>query len=227
MVVGYFVEMNYYMKTNRGPHVANHISIYIINLDHISSSTTYTMKALILAADGVEDIELVTCIDTLSRAKIHVTLASTSPTTTVHCANNTVLLAHCLLPSVADDTLLAFDVVVLPGGGKAAHHFATSTVVQDCIKRMHGGGKWVAAICASPMALARAGLFAGGKRATIYPGMEGELVGASVVDDEVVVEGKVVTSRGPATAMPFALCLVECLVGKECRDSVARALLYC
>jgi 4-methyl-5(b-hydroxyethyl)-thiazole monophosphate biosynthesis len=88
---------------------------------------------------------------------------------------------------------------------------------------MAAAGKYTAAICAAPMVLAEAGVL-DGKQATSYPGFLDALPGVTVSASAVVQDGKVLTSRGPGTAMDFALALVEILTGAEKRQQVEAAL---
>ena len=90
---------------------------------------------------------------------------------------------------------------------------------------MKAAEKYTAAICAAPRVLAKAGLL-DGKRATSYPGSLdiNSVPGLEYVDQPVVTDGKVITSRGPGTAMDFALELIEALSGKQVRDEVEAGL---
>jgi len=119
----------------------------------------------------------------------------------------------------------AFDMVVLPGGLPGSDHFDKDSRIRELLKRTAEQGGFVAAICAAPKVLAHAGLL-NGKRATCYPGVLGRmdfpLVG--IKDLPVVVDGLVITGRGPGTAMDFALQLVESLVGRDMRDEVEEGL---
>jgi len=116
-------------------------------------------------------------------------------------------------------------MVVLPGGLPGSDHFDNDPRVRELLKRAVNQGHFIAAICAAPKVLARAGLL-NGKRATCYPGVLGRmdfpLVG--IKDEPVMVDGNVITGRGPGTAMDFALQLIESLVGKEKRDEVEEGL---
>ena len=183
------------------------------------------MKVLVVGTDGAEDIELVTICDVLRRGGLQVTLGGLEHEL-INCANGCVLKADVApLPSSPVDT---FNALVLPGGSKAAQTFATNSHCQTLIKAMHGKGKLVAAICAAPMALAAAGIL-NGKRATIYPGMEKHLSDGDalpVKDERVVVDGNIVTSQAPGTAMAFALKLVEILAGEGTSAKVGHAMLY-
>lgn len=180
------------------------------------------MKAVVLATDGCEDVELVTCVDVLRRAKIHVDVVSCDEGDVVQCANLVNIVPDLKIEQIS---VLDHDMIVLPGGGKAAKHFSTNHHVQEAIKAMHKAGKWVAAICASPLALSTAGVIAHSS-VTVYPGMEGGLQCRGVEKHAVVRDGKIVTGRAPGSAMAFALELVECLAGVECREQVARDLVY-
>jgi 4-methyl-5(b-hydroxyethyl)-thiazole monophosphate biosynthesis len=95
--------------------------------------------------------------------------------------------------------------------------------VLDAVKTAFELGKIVAAICAAPSVLAKAGILKG-KKATIYPGMESALTGAKHINERVVVDGKLVTSQGPGTALEFGITVVELLVGKQKAQEVKSAL---
>ena len=130
-------------------------------------------------------------------------------------------------PDAALDDVLAreFDMIALPGGLPGAEHLKNDARIQALLKRMAVAGKYTTAICAAPIALAEVGLL-DGRRATSYPGFVDKMAlpGTTYLADAVVVDGKVVTSRGPGTAMDFALALIELLVGKAIRDQVEAGL---
>jgi 4-methyl-5(b-hydroxyethyl)-thiazole monophosphate biosynthesis len=115
-----------------------------------------------------------------------------------------------------------YNGIILPGGNPGYVNLGRSSVLLELVKKMNGQGKMVAAICASPSVLAKAGVLEG-KRATIFPGMEKEIPYPR--GDKVVVDGNVITSQGPGTAMEFALKIVEKLVGKEMSNSMKRNLI--
>jgi len=133
-----------------------------------------------------------------------------------------------LLPDCALDDVLSqdFRLVALPGGLPGADHLAADARILELLRRTHAEGRWVAAICAAPKVLARAGLL-DGRRATSYPGaLEGiEVPGLNYLEAPVVVDDRVVTSRGPGTAMDFALTLIECLQGAARRAEVEGPLM--
>jgi len=174
--------------------------------------------ACVLVVDGFEEIEAITVVDVLRRAGVQ-----TSVLGVVHrkvTGNHGITIN--VDASLGDVIALGsrFDVVVLPGGMPGAAALRDSDVVKGFMLEQRARGAAMAAICAAPIALGRFGILQG-RRATCFPGFEGQLDGATVVTDEAVVsDGDVVTSRGPGTAMAFALTLVARLMG----DAVATEL---
>jgi 4-methyl-5(b-hydroxyethyl)-thiazole monophosphate biosynthesis len=116
-----------------------------------------------------------------------------------------------------------YDMVVLPGGLPGADHLNDDSRIHEVLKNMRDQDRYVAAICAAPKVLAGAGLLAG-RKVTSYPGVLDGVRGIDYSSDAVVTDQKVVTSRGPGTAMDFALTLVELLAGAGKRNEVEAAL---
>ncbi|KAJ3071724.1 hypothetical protein HDU98_004889 [Podochytrium sp. JEL0797] len=183
-------------------------------------------SALVVLTTGSEDLETVTCVDILRRGQIKVTLASLGDSTTVVCQEGITIVADELLKetSVSD-----FDAIVLPGGYAAAMAFSSDARLQSMLREFEAQGKVIAAVCASPMALAPAQV-AKGKTITSYPGCIAEDIQTtwfkSYSEDRVVVDGNVITSRGPATAAHFALSVVKKLKGAEVAQGVAEPMLF-
>lgn len=175
------------------------------------------MRALVPLAEGFEEIEAVTIIDVLRRAGVDVTIAALgdSPVTGSH---GIPILADTSLDAVLDAD---FDAVVLPGG-PGAQRLRDDERLRTVLQRSARAGRWVAAVCAAPIALEAAGVLAG-KRATAYPG--NALPSAVQVEERVVVDGRVVTSRGPGTALEFALTVVERSLGRERAEALRTAML--
>jgi protein deglycase len=177
-------------------------------------------KVLIPLAQGCEELEAVTVVDILRRAGVDVMTAGLA-TGSVRCSRGTVLVPDALLDDLLEQ---AFDMIVLPGGMPGAEHLKNDVRVISLLKNMAAQGRYVAAICAAPMALHAAGLLEG-KNATSFPGVLDKLAGTHHYStNAVVIDEKIITSRGPGTAMDFALVLVERLCGKAKRDEVEAAL---
>ena len=178
-------------------------------------------RVLVPLAQGCEEMEAVTVIDLLRRAGIEVTTAGLDKLP-VKASRGTVLIPDTTLDEVLDTP---FDMIVLPGGLPGADNLANDERIIALLKRMAAAGKFVCAICAAPTVLAKAGVLAG-KRATAYPGTLDKMYLPDVTYTGAAVErdGTVITSRGPGTALPFGLALIEALAGKEIRDRVDKAL---
>lgn len=176
--------------------------------------------AAVLLADGFEEIEAVTVIDVLRRAGVEVAAVGVTGRQPQG-AHGIRVQADTTLDEAAGRT---WDAVVLPGGMPGAERLASDARVQALLRAQHERGGIVAAICAAPMALGRAGLLHG-RLATCYPGFEGHLEGAVLREDRVVRDANLVTSRGPGTALDFALTLVGILVGGERAAELRRGML--
>ncbi|MHB1053999.1 MAG: DJ-1 family glyoxalase III [Thiobacillus sp.] len=177
-------------------------------------------KVLVPLADGCEEIEAITIIDLLRRAGIDVVVAG------LKAGIITASRGVQLVPDVTLDVALhhEYDMVVLPGGMPGAVNLKDDARMIALLKKMAAAGKYTAAICAAPMVLAEAGLLEG-KQATSYPGFLDAIPGVTLSTAAVVQDGNVLTSRGPGTAMDFALALIEVLSGADKRQQVESALL--
>ncbi len=176
---------------------------------------------LVPLAEGFEEIEAITIIDLLRRADIEVVTASL--------AGTTVTGSHGI-PAIADTTLDEalkndYDMVVLPGGLPGSDHLDRDQRVHAVLHKMVDSGKFAGAICAAPKVFASAGLL-NGKKATSYPGVVDKmhLPNVTYTGAPVQFDGKIITGRGPGTAMDFGLALIEALEGKQKRDAVEKAL---
>jgi 4-methyl-5(b-hydroxyethyl)-thiazole monophosphate biosynthesis len=176
-------------------------------------------KVLVPLAEGCEELEAVTIIDLLRRAGVEVVTAGLKPGI-VKASRGVQLMPDMMLDAALQDD---YDMVVLPGGMPGASHLKEDARILELLKKMAAAGKYTAAICAAPMVLAEAGVLEG-RQATSYPGFLDGMPGVSVSTEAVVQDGKVLTSRGPGTAMDFALALVEVLSGSEKRQQVEAAL---
>ena len=179
-------------------------------------------RVLVPLAQGCEELEAVTIIDLLRRAGIEVVTASLGDQT-IEASRGVKLIADALLDDVINED---FDMIVLPGGLPGADHLDRDERIHSLLRRMHDNGKYMAAICAAPKVLANAGLLEE-KQATSYPGFidKMNLPKTQVLELPVVTDGKLITSRGPGTAMDFALELIEKLAGPEQRQAVEGPLM--
>jgi 4-methyl-5(b-hydroxyethyl)-thiazole monophosphate biosynthesis len=175
------------------------------------------VKALVFLATGFEEIEASTIVDILRRCGVEVIVAGLVPDL-VEGSHGMKFVPDIPIEGV---DVRDFDVVVCPGGAPGFENLRKDQRVIDMIKEAFDSNKLVAAICASPAVLSDAGVLEG-KVCTIYPGMEDELIkgGGKPRKDIVVVDGNIITSRGPATALPFALKLAEKLVGKKIAENI-------
>ena len=176
-------------------------------------------KVLVPLAQGCEEIEAVTVIDILRRAGINVISAGLDAQP-VHASRGVVLIPDTTL----EEALLQdFDMIVLPGGQPGTNNLKADPRILNLLKRMSAEGHYVTAICAAPSILATAGLL-DGKQATGFPGSLDSFAKVNQQPIAVVTDGKLITSRGPGTAIDFALTLAERLVGKAKRDEVEAGL---
>jgi 4-methyl-5(b-hydroxyethyl)-thiazole monophosphate biosynthesis len=177
-------------------------------------------RVIVPLAPGFEEIEAVAVIDVLRRAGVEVVTAGLAP------GPITGSHAITLVPETTLDAAATqrFDMIVLPGGLPGSTHLRDDARVQALLRKMQAQGAYVAAICAAPTALSAAGVTRG-KSATSFPGTGAQVECATYLEDRVVVDGKLVTSRSPGTALEFALTLVHLLVGEAKAEQLRRAML--
>ena len=177
--------------------------------------------ALVILAEGFEEVEAIAPVDVLRRAGVRVTIAGVKDLC-VKGSRKIGVEADILLRDLVEIP----DAVILPGGIPGATNLAKSEEVAELVKKMHDAGKIVAAICAAPaVILAPLGIL-DGKRATCYPGCETDFSSKTVYAQErVVVDGNIITSQGPGTAFEFALAIAARLVGQPMADTVRGKML--
>jgi 4-methyl-5(b-hydroxyethyl)-thiazole monophosphate biosynthesis len=172
-------------------------------------------NVLLPLANGSEDLEAITVLNILRRAGIEVVSASLDGQP-IRGSRGTLIVPDT---SLNEALTRNFDMVVLPGGQPGTNNLNADARIIQLVQNMAAQDKYVCAICAAPSILAAAGLL-DGKRATCFPGALNAFPSVSLQTQAVVEDGKLITSRGPGTAMDFALTLVERLVGKAQRDAV-------
>lgn len=178
------------------------------------------MKALVPIAYGSESLEAVTLINVLRRAGVRVTVASTEPELAVVGTRDVTLTADVLFREISN---IEFDLIVLPGGEKGAENLGKHAPLIEKLRKQRIDKKWFGGLCAAPaLTLSPHGLL-DGKQATCYPAFKDKLL--HFVDMPIVVDGHCITAQGPATALPYALKLVEILCGEDKSKLVAQAML--
>ncbi len=179
-------------------------------------------KVLVPLAQGCEELEAVTIIDLLVRAGVDVITASLDHNKVITCSRGVQIIAQVPLESILDES---FAMVVLPGGQPGADHLEQDKRILSLLRTTVEAGGIIGAICAAPKVLVTAGLL-NGRQATSYPGVIDiqPAQGMSYINKSVVDDGNVITSRGPGTAMDFALTLIEKLKGKAVRLDVEKEL---
>ncbi|MBN2129220.1 MAG: DJ-1/PfpI family protein [Sedimentisphaerales bacterium] len=177
--------------------------------------------ALVPIADGTEEIEAACIIDTLRRAGIEVTVASVDALQ-VTASRGVKILAD---GRITDCVGRSYDCIALPGGMPGAEHLRDSAPLIAKLKEQKDAGRLYAAICASPAVVLHHHGLLKGLKATCFPAMQNQLDPQRVCRDRVVFDGNCVTSQGPATAIEFALKLVELLAGPDKARQVAQAML--
>ncbi|MBR0308677.1 MAG: DJ-1/PfpI family protein [Mogibacterium sp.] len=177
---------------------------------------------LIHLATGFEEVEALTIVDVLRRGGVDAKSVSVTGERMVTGTHGIPVQTDILFEEADYDSC---EMIVLPGGMPGAANLGAHSGLTDQIKSFAESGKKVAAICAAPMVLADCGILKG-LDATIYPGMEEQLRDAKPTGANVTISGNIITGKGPALAMEFALALVEVLKGPETREQVAEGLLF-
>jgi 4-methyl-5(b-hydroxyethyl)-thiazole monophosphate biosynthesis len=191
-------------------------------------------NAILLLAEGFEEVEAITPIDYLRRAGITVTVAAIGKDLSVKGARDVTVTANATLHDLVHTGKASpgsLDAVVVPGGMPGAANIAASKEATTLISEMATAGKLVCAICASPaIVLAPLGLLSG-KKFTCYPGMEEKVQSSASAkaaiwtDGHVVIDDNIITSRGAGTAGEFAIAIIKQLLGKKEGDDIAKSVL--
>jgi len=183
--------------------------------------------ACVLLAPGTEEMECVIVVDVLRRAGVEVTLAGLEGEGPHSCSRGVSIVPDASLSSVVSAGTV-YSCLVLPGGGPGAKALGESQVLGQLLAKHESQGKLIAAVCAGPTALAKHGV-GKGKRVTTYPAPAFkdamEAGGYVYVEENVVEDGSLITSRGPGTTFTFAIAIARQLVGQEVADNIAKAML--
>ncbi len=173
---------------------------------------------LVFLAEGFEEIETVAPVDLLRRAGAVVTTAAVADG--IHVTGRSGVTLHSDTAAAAVDGIV-YDCVLVPGGPGVARLRSDERVLAR-LRRQHASGGWIAAICAAPVVLKDAGVL-DGRRHTAHFSVASELPEA-LIDERVVVDGRLITSRGAGTAFEFGLAVVEALFSADKAAEVARSV---
>lgn len=179
-------------------------------------------KIYVIIAEGFEEIEALTVVDMLRRAKLDVDMVSITDEFLIKGGHGIEVKCDVLYD---DADFESVDMIVLPGGLGGTNNMAAYKPLIEQLKSFKNDDKYLAAICAAPSILGDNGLLEG-KNATSYPGFEDRLKGATVSKDAVVCDGKVITSRGMGTAIDFSLAIIEKFTDKKTADEIAKSIIY-
>lgn len=178
-------------------------------------------KVNIFFATGCEEVEALAVVDLLRRAKIETVMVSVTGSLQVTGSHGITIVTDALFEDIDDSA----DMIVLPGGIPGTPNLAAHAGLTEMIKRFDAAGKYLAAICAAPTVYGKMGLLEG-RMATCYPGMDGDLLGATALEDGVVIDGRYITSRGLGTAIPFGLALISVLIDMDTAEALAKKIVY-
>ncbi len=177
-------------------------------------------RAMVVLADGFEDIEAVTIIDVLRRGGVETVTASLSGAADVLSAHGITMKADASFAKASEEE---FNAIILPGGGEGTDNLKASSELESVLVRYKEEGRLICAICAAPTVLVKAGVLSDGQHVTCYPTLQLELdrpwATAPVVEDE-----NIITGQAPGSAMLFALVVLKMLEGEGIARRVARGM---
>ncbi|WP_446897268.1 DJ-1 family glyoxalase III [Clostridium sp. LBM24168] len=178
-------------------------------------------NAVVLLADGFEEIEALTSVDILRRGDVNCVIASVDNNREKTSSRNTTVVTDEILKNIDSDK---YDVVILPGGILGATNLRDNGDVVELVREFYSKGKFVAAICAAPIVLKKAGII-DGKKVTSNPNFKDELGKVDYREDLVVQDGNIITSRGAAMSIYFAFKILENITDKVTLERVEKSTL--
>jgi len=172
-------------------------------------------KVVLFLADGFEEVEAMTPADFLRRSNVDLILAGVTGKT-VTGGHGIKVVCDVEVSELSGE----FDGIIIPGGMPGATNVAKDEKTMDIIKTAFDRGALIGAICAAPAVVLGSHGLIQGRSFTCYPGFEGSFNGADFSEERVVVDGNLITSRGPGTAAEFSEALIEYLCGSEQREQI-------
>ncbi|XP_050366979.1 protein DJ-1 homolog C [Argentina anserina] len=190
--------------------------------NNVEWSFNHIPRVLIPVANGSEEIEVVTIVDILRRAKVDITVASIEKSVQIMASQGTKIVADKFIGVAAKST---YDLIILPGGNAGSERLSKSRILKRLLKEQEVAGRMYGAVCSSSAILLKQGLLKG-KKVTSHPSITGKPTDELVNSTKVVIDGNLITSRGLATVAEFALAIVSKLYGHARARSVAEGLVY-
>ncbi len=180
------------------------------------------INVLVPIAQGTEEMEAITIIDMLRRAGVRVTVAGENEIIT--CSRGVKIIPDVLLDTI--DTDLNFDAIILPGGAQGTDNLMKHSILGKMLEHQKSNGKMIAAVCAAPTVLSYFKIFDKGQKITSHPSVKDMLGKYTWINERVVIDGNIITSKGAGTAMEFVLSIIGKLCGDEIADHVAEGIVY-
>ena len=180
------------------------------------------MKVAVHFAEGFEEIEALAPVDILRRAEIECVTVSVTGNKEVSSTRGVKVLADKLIDDVDYSDI---DMLILPGGMPGTKNLGQSKKLLEIILKFYNEKKWLAAICAAPSVFGELGILKN-ETAVCYPGVEEKLEGANIGSEKCVVSNKIITSKGPGTAMDFSFKIVEVLKNIETAEKLKKEMIY-
>nr|XP_043628301.1 protein DJ-1 homolog C isoform X2 [Erigeron canadensis] len=189
--------------------------------NEVGWAVDHTPRVLIPIANGSEDIEVVTVVDILRRAKLDVTVASMEKTLPVLGSQGIKMVADKLIKNAAEST---YDLIILPGEASGVERLQKSRILKKLLKEQDSDGRKYGAMCSSISVLQKQGLLQ--KKATSHPSVLSKLESNDLVNSQVVIDGRLITCRGFSSAPEFALAIIAKFFDHGRAKSVAAGLVY-
>ncbi len=179
-------------------------------------------KVLVFLVNGFEEIEAMAPIDLLRRAGIIVDTVSINEDNQVTSSRKIRVLTDKTIDEINFEN---YEMIVLPGGPGTENYMKSEKLLEK-LKEFSINRK-LGAICAAPTILSALGIL-NGKQAICFPACEPNLIkdGAIIVNQDVVKDNNIITSRGAGTAIDFSLALIEELLGKNKSHEIRKEILY-
>lgn len=180
------------------------------------------MKIIVFLAEGFEEVEALTVVDYLRRVDIDVDMVSVNREKNVKGAHGIEVVGDKLIEAL---DIKEYEGAVIPGGLPGATNLQKSNDVVEIVKELNKEDKLIAAICAGPIVLQESGIIKD-RNFTCYPGFQEKIVDGNYLDEKTVRDKNIITGKGPALAIDFALEIVDYLLGEKKKEGLKKDVLY-